>query len=86
MNALKSYSGDGSSSEPEEDIPMDASTDPEEVAKSLGLTINPISHLVPFASASEIAESGKVAIFDPKTKELKTNPRYEELFKPEVGS
>jgi pre-mRNA-processing factor 17 len=88
MNALKAYAAaDNSGSEAEDvDIPIeDVSKDPEEIAKNLGITINPVSDVIPFASASEIAQCSKVAIFDPKTKELKSNPRYEELFKPEAG-
>uniref|UniRef100_A0AC35FAG1 Uncharacterized protein n=1 Tax=Panagrolaimus sp. PS1159 TaxID=55785 RepID=A0AC35FAG1_9BILA len=46
MNALKAYAAaDNSGSETEDvDIPTeDVSKDPEEIAKNLGITINPVS-------------------------------------------
>uniref|UniRef100_A0A914P3C3 Uncharacterized protein n=1 Tax=Panagrolaimus davidi TaxID=227884 RepID=A0A914P3C3_9BILA len=38
------------------------SNDRVEIAKNLGITINPVSDVIPFASASEIAQCSKVAV------------------------
>uniref|UniRef100_A0AC34G6Z2 Uncharacterized protein n=1 Tax=Panagrolaimus sp. ES5 TaxID=591445 RepID=A0AC34G6Z2_9BILA len=85
MNALKAYAAENSGSDgEEEEAPIeDVLKDPEEIAQKLGLTINPVSDVIPFASASQIAQCSQVAVFDPKTKELKSNPRYEELLQQE---
>ncbi|KAE9554395.1 hypothetical protein FO519_002387 [Halicephalobus sp. NKZ332] len=85
MNALKAYKNEDSGSELEDEVLMEETADPEEVAKRLGLDLNPVTDIVPFASASHIAESSKVAVYDPKAKEIGYNPKYEELFKPEQG-
>ena len=84
MNALKAYRNDDSGSDLEEEVPMEEAADPEEVAKRLGLDLNPVTDIVPFASSSQIAESSKVAVYDPQKKEIGYNPKYQDLFKPEV--
>uniref|UniRef100_A0A7E4VPC2 Pre-mRNA-processing factor 17 n=1 Tax=Panagrellus redivivus TaxID=6233 RepID=A0A7E4VPC2_PANRE len=84
MNSLKAYADD-SDADIAEEVSMAEVADPEAVAKRLGLDFAPIADVVPYASSSELNKGNVVAIIDTKTKKLNSNPRYEQLFKPEAG-
>lgn len=72
MDALQAYGSDSDASD-EEMKPIGSAT--------LGSDL-------PIVSAPNVETKsaiGHVAIVDPKTKEIKSNPRYEQLFQPEVS-
>lgn len=85
MNALKGYKDDNSESDMEDEVPMEEVANPDEVAKRLGMDLNPVSDVLPYASASDISKGSQIVAFDDKKKEISFNPKYDQLFKPEVG-
>uniref|UniRef100_A0AC34QZ34 Pre-mRNA splicing factor n=1 Tax=Panagrolaimus sp. JU765 TaxID=591449 RepID=A0AC34QZ34_9BILA len=85
MNALKGYKDDNSESDMEDEVPMEEVANPDEVAKRLGMDLNPVSDVLPYASASDISKGSQIVAFDDKKKEISFNPKYDQLFKPEAG-
>ena len=80
MELLQNYKGDSSSDEGDE---MEEGTSSSFVGKHSQLAVAlPSVNLAPQVIAQRDVQT--VAVVDPKTKELYYNPKYEELFQPEV--
>uniref|UniRef100_A0A914CI83 Pre-mRNA-processing factor 17 n=1 Tax=Acrobeloides nanus TaxID=290746 RepID=A0A914CI83_9BILA len=78
MDLLKNYADSGSDMDDEPDPSRPISS---ETIKALAL---PNLNLTPSVAGHEVGIK-KVAVIDPKTKELNRNPKYDELFLPVAG-
>lgn len=79
MDLLKSYRGNSSSSDEDEEEASMSMPGSSSAVRTLCL---PSVNLAPQVVEQRTLQ--QVALIDPKTKELYHNPRYEELFQPEV--
>ena len=79
MDLLKNYADSGS--EMDDDEPDPSRPISSETIKALAL---PNLNLTPSVAGHEVGIK-KVAVIDPKTKELNRNPKYDELFLPVVS-
>lgn len=74
MDLLKSYENDNISSDEEQPMSIDTN-------KAMPLCIPKVNLTPQIVSITNIPYK---AVIDPKTKELMHNPKYEELYQPEV--
>nr|CAD2173577.1 unnamed protein product [Meloidogyne enterolobii] len=77
MDLLQNYKGDSSSDDETSSIQM------EEINSEPRGIIMPLVNIAPHVVVSRPVQ--QAAVIDPKTKELYYNPKYEELFMPDVG-
>ncbi|CAK5009775.1 unnamed protein product [Meloidogyne enterolobii] len=77
MDLLQNYKGDSSSDDETSSIQM------EEINSEPRGIIMPLVNIAPHVVVSSPVQ--QAAVIDPKTKELYYNPKYEELFMPDVG-
>lgn len=76
MDLLQNYKGDSSSDDETSSIQM------EEINSEPRGIIMPLVNIAPHVVVSHPVQ--QAAVIDPKTKELYYNPKYEELFMPDV--
>lgn len=74
MDALQNYTA-GSDSEEDGEITATSSQAPQ----------FPVMNLAPPVAFTPKLNSSTVAIYDERSREMKTNAKYEDLFKPDVG-
>ncbi|CAB3408477.1 unnamed protein product [Caenorhabditis bovis] len=77
MDALKAYGSDSEMSD--DDVIM------KDIASGKCSTLNIEKSLMVAPDVETKSSIQDIAIVDPKTKELKSNPKYEQLFQPETG-
>ncbi|CAI2294881.1 unnamed protein product [Caenorhabditis sp. 36 PRJEB53466] len=79
MDALQAYSGGSDSEHSDDDVQM------QKVSAGRTATLGVERAIVMAPDVESKSAIQQVAIIDPKTKEIKSNPKFEQLFQPEKG-